>query len=78
MIYKVLTYGQVLVDASRLRSGIYETDLPQLYSVDMTLENLGKKHAAVLVTFKEDITVVQSMLTNMSRCRLIEVELTIK
>jgi hypothetical protein len=78
MTYKILTHGQICVDANMLRNGIYETSIPTLYSAEMTLEDLAKKYVNVLATFKEDVNVIQTILANMSKCELVEVELTIK
>ena len=80
MKFKVLKYGNIFVDISMLKEGIYATNIPQLYSERETIEEIiggyiGFKDDELYFEneyFKRDL---DNLIENLSKCELVEVEL---
>jgi hypothetical protein len=73
--FKVLMVGNIIIDESQLRLGIYETGVPTLHSQWETIEGLIEKWEF----FKEVIgkTTVGGVISNLGKCELKEVKLII-
>lgn len=78
--FKVLKYGNVFIDVSLLKEGLYATNIPQLYSPNETIEELYASY----VGFRDDEAYFENeyfkrdldnILENILKCKLVKVTL---
>ena len=79
-MFKVLKYGNIFIDVSLLKEGLYATNIPQLYSSNETIEELYASY----IGFRDDEAYFENeyfkidldnMLENILKCKLVEVTL---
>lgn len=79
MIFKVLTYGSVLVDESMLFQGIYSTTEPKLYDSETTIESLIEYREFVgKMLGQSKFPRFDFSIENLKKCTLTKVMLTIQ
>lgn len=80
--FKVLKYGNIFVDYSKLSEGIYGIEIPTLYNIDATIEEFINNSNIIFesikwMSFDELVEEKQLIkIENLSKCKLVEVELT--
>lgn len=74
--YKALTHAGVFVNEQMLGKGIYASHLPKLYTSTETIEHLIE--FADQVRSMSDGIVTDAYIENLAKCKLTDVELTIK
>lgn len=79
MIFKVLTYGSMLVDDSMLHQHICSTDEPRLYNVSTTIEDLIETLESLNRIFGQmNDSRLNTIVDNLKKCKLTTVMLTIQ
>lgn len=68
--FKVMMHGNIYVDVSLLYTGIYETNVPRLYSYYVTIESLISQCEDLLKNNFIDKDMFNAYKENISKCRL--------
>lgn len=80
--FKVLKYGNFFVDYSKLSEGIYGIEIPHLYSENISKSDIikfekGKYEFLRWSSFDKEYEEKHLIrIENLSKCKLVEVELT--
>ena len=74
--FKVLKYGNIFVDSNYLTEGIYATSKPLLYSENDSIEDLIKYFQINYSDNDYFKKYLKNIIENLSKCKLVEVELT--
>ena len=75
MKFKVLKYGNILVDVNRLHEGIYETQKFYLYNEFSTKEAIAKEWDKLDKYLRLAFN-IEVMIDNLSKCELVNVNLS--
>ena len=79
--FKVLTHGRIdelnknFVDEALLRKGIYNISIPKLHANTLTIAKLKEDWKYILRKINENPKTIDTILSNLSKCQLTEVDL---
>ena len=75
--FKILVYGHIYVNISLLSKGIYETNIPHLYSSETTIELLIESYKNLEKNGYISSDIIKTSIENLSKCRLASVILDV-
>jgi hypothetical protein len=74
--FKVLMHCGVYVDMTRLEKGIYASNMPYLYDLDNTIEDIDKV-ARRMVNISGNQFLNEKYFENLHKCKLVEISISI-